>query len=256
MTKDCTKTSIGLTPLFPGVIPPSLSEDHLSRGIELGSQVQKVDGKLVVAFVGMSNWRQEILAFTKLTRAERIRGIVWYNAGRGNWDLRGMVENAEEYWAWFKTGIAKRNITTNQIQVLFVKNSVRKGTTIPGYQSLMTEHINQAAKELPFLKQIFISSAIYSGYAQAGAPRNEPQAYFEGIAVNEFMIDNENNEPWVSWGPYLWADGLEPRGDGLIWPCEDFELDGVHPATGAENKVADMLYRFLKNSPTTGWFAK
>jgi len=58
------------------------------------------------------------------------------------------------------------------------------------------------------------------------------------------------------WGPYLWADGLNPRkSDGLVWKREDFARDGTHPSQSGREKVAQMLLDFLKTSPfAKPWF--
>jgi hypothetical protein len=63
--------------------------------------------------------------------------------------------------------------------------------------------------------------------------------------------------PWIAWGPYLWADGLVPRADGLTWACADFSTtDGTHPATSGRAKVAQMLLDFFTTDPTAEpWFS-
>ncbi|MPZ13231.1 MAG: hypothetical protein GEU73_02180 [Chloroflexi bacterium] len=61
--------------------------------------------------------------------------------------------------------------------------------------------------------------------------------------------------PWLAWGPYLWADGLTVRSDGLTWQCEDFRNDGTHPSDSAQRKVAELLLNFLVTDPMAReWF--
>jgi len=63
--------------------------------------------------------------------------------------------------------------------------------------------------------------------------------------------------PYLSWGPYLWIDGLNPRSDGLTWPQEDLEKDCVHPTESGEQKVAGQLLACFKSDQTaTPWFLK
>lgn len=57
------------------------------------------------------------------------------------------------------------------------------------------------------------------------------------------------------WGPYLWADGLTPRSDGLIWNCSDLNADGTHPSASGVNKVSDLLMAYFTQSPySRPWF--
>ena len=64
--------------------------------------------------------------------------------------------------------------------------------------------------------------------------------------------------PWTVWGPYLWADGLKGRNDGLlVWGREDLGPDGTHPSMLGREKVARLLMNFLKTDPTSRtWFVK
>ena len=97
----------------------------------------------------------------------------------------------------------------------------------------------------------------------------EPFAYESAFSV-KWMIENQINgtgnlsfdpasgvAPWISWGPYLWADGTAGRSDGFIWECSDTAMDFTHPATSGEDKVAAELMAFFKTDPTaTPWFLR
>jgi hypothetical protein len=146
--------------------------------------------------------------------------------------------------------------------------------------------ILRAAKERwPNLKMVFLTSRIYGGYGVPSAGSPEPYAYETGFAV-QFLIEaqiiqmrtgiidpvagdlnyNNGTAPWISWGPYFWADGPIPRSDGLVWcdgslspnpPCNgevDFESDGQHPKS--VTKQVNMMLNFFLNSPyTKPWFS-
>src|SRR5207247_1767488 len=100
----------------------------------------------------------------------------------------------------------------------------------------------------------------------------EPFAYESGFAVQWIIADQINGTgnlnfdptkgpvvaPYLSWGPYLWTDGTNPRSDGFEWLCSDLESDFTHPsADGGVPKVADQLLAFFKTDPTAvPWFLK
>ncbi|CAN5780184.1 hypothetical protein BH20GEM1_BH20GEM1_17270 [soil metagenome] len=75
------------------------------------------------------------------------------------------------------------------------------------------------------------------------------------MAAREFILSHlGEGDPWIGWGPYLWANGSEPRSDGLVWLREDYREDGLHLSAQGLSKAAGMLDAWFKVSPLTGWY--
>src|SRR5439155_11636196 len=109
-------------------------------------------------------------------------------------------------------------------------------------------------------------------YVSGSGLNPEPYAFETGYAV-KWLIEKQINgaaelnydpskgpvvAPYLSWGPYLWADGTSPRGDQFTWLCSDLESDFTHPSPyGGVPKVASELLAFFKTDATaTPWFLK
>ncbi|HEX2474614.1 MAG TPA: hypothetical protein VHK01_07710 [Lacipirellulaceae bacterium] len=177
--------------------------------------------------------------------------------------------------------LTPNGLSENQVQAAWVKVA-NPGPTIslPSANSdthRLVRQMGDIARALktryPNLQQVFLSSRVYAGYATTSL-NPEPYAYESGFAVKWLIeaqikqmesgtIDtlagdlnyNTGTAPWLAWGPYLWADGLNPRSDGLIWLRSDLANDGTHPSTAGEQKVADLLLDFMLTSPfTQPWF--
>lgn len=116
----------------------------------------------------------------------------------------------------------------------------------------------------PNLQLAYLSSRSYGGYATS--PLNpEPFAFESGFSVKwliERQIDGDPalnfdaargpvEAPWLAWGPYIWADGANPRADGLSYTRADFAADGTHPSPLGARKVAEQLLGFFKGDSTT-----
>jgi hypothetical protein len=121
----------------------------------------------------------------------------------------------------------------------------------------------------PNLKQVFITSRTYGGYAKntgtqggqfAGCVSPEPYAFEEAFAVRRLIVAQisqagggnppvdgyagavkyPDNAPWFDWGPYLWTNGDQGRSDGLLW-CNG------QTAGNCRNRPRDVRYGDLTN---------
>ncbi len=193
----------------------------------------------------------------------------------GFWDSPGRAD----YDRIRDTRLGPAGLAEQQVQIAWVKVA-NPGPTVAlpadradAYALLaqMGNIVRALKVRYPNLQQVFVSSRIYAGYASTSL-NPEPYAYESGLAVKWLVeaqvqqrrtgrVDGRAGDlgdavaPWIGWGPYLWADGLTARSDGLLWERGDFDGDGTHPSRSGETKVGTLLLRFFKESPMTRcWF--
>jgi hypothetical protein len=220
--------------------------------------------------LGMSNAKQEFSKFMKLARTEKAPGVVLMNSAQGSYDAPTMADPTSNYWPLIDARLAQKNLSPLQVQVIWIHQATAHDTAqfpqdAQNLQGYLRDIVLIVENRFPNVKAIYFSSRAYGGYAAADSSHPEPWAYQAGFAVKwliQQQIDQSDpalvyqNTPWLAWGPYLWADGLNPRSDGLTWNCEDFESDGTHPSLSGELKVGNMLLDFFLNDPTTQWFPR
>jgi lysophospholipase L1-like esterase len=156
-------------------------------------------------------------------------------------------------------------VTRNQVQTAWLKEAIAgENRAFPGDAQRLRDALRDIVRIMetryPNMRIIYLASRIYAGYATTGL-NPEPHSYHSSFAVKwlieERIADWGGDGAWLAWGPYLWADGLRPRSDGLIWECRDFQNDGVHPSTSGRQKVADLLLNFFKTNETARvWFLR
>src|SRR5690554_3094056 len=172
-------------------------------------------------------------------------------------------------------------VSEAQVQVVWLKvvNSVDGKPTLPdpnadAYSLMATlgNIVRALQVRYPNLQQVFLTSRNYSGYTNRTI-NPEPYAYETGFAVKWLIgaqirqmesgevdpiagdLNYDATAPWLAWGPYLWADGLNPRSDGVFWTRAHFGNDGTHPSVLGREVVGGMLLDHFKTSPYTRcWF--
>ena len=268
----------GLYPLGSNQRPPA----HTAAGISIANAITPLDtlgspdpnGRIVLISIGMSNTTQEFQAFIPKANAASRRNprVLIVDCAVGGQAANVIRNPNAAYWDSVSARLSRAGSSNAQVQVVWLKeaNASPTGAFPASSETLrtnLTSIVRILKQKLPNVRLAYLTSRIYAGYATTNL-NPEPYAYESGFAVkwlieSQIRGDSLNYDsqrgpveaPWLSWGPYLWADGMQPRSDGLTWPCSYFAADGTHPALGARNLVADSLLAFFeRDSTTTPWF--
>jgi hypothetical protein len=166
-------------------------------------------------------------------------------------------------------------VTRAQVQVIWIKQADAGPTEgFPKYaqtlQSELTRIVQLFPERFPNVKLVYLSSRTFGGYAKTRL-NPEPYAYESGFSVKWLIEEQIKGDkglnfdssqgkvkaPWLSWGPYLWANGTTKRADGFRWEEKDSASDGTHESPRGQEKVGKLLLEFFKTDTTTKpWFLK
>jgi Cu/Ag efflux protein CusF len=262
-----------------GLYPEGKNErpaNHEAQGKKLAAQVRPLgtdgkpdaDGKIVLLSVGMSNTTQEFSTFKRLADGDDAKNpkLKIVDGAQGGMSANRIVDpesdSGRQFWTVVDRRLEDAGATRFQVQVAWIKEAdpgPRSGfpdyaRTLQGELRRIVQHMHQ---RFPNLKMVYLSSRTYAGWAKTGL-NPEPYAYESGFSVKwliEEQLKGDLKEPWLSWGPYLWANGTKKRADGFSYEERDFGPDGTHPTRDGQQKVAELLLRFFKEDSTTKpWF--
>jgi hypothetical protein len=234
------------------------------------------NGRIVFVSISMSNATQEFSYFKQVADVDPAKSpsTTIIDCAQGGQAMAEWVDPNGGPWREADRRIAAARISPKQIQVAWIKlaNKVPRGDLKEHGKKLEfdTQAVVQNAKaRFPNLRIAYLSSRIYGGYAR-GPLNPEPYAYEGAFAARWLILDQmagnkalnydakrgEVRAPLLIWGPYLWADGTNPRkSDGLVWKPEDLGPDGVHPSPSGRAKVAGLILNFCKTDPfAKSWF--
>lgn len=260
-----------------------------SDGLAFASGIQPLDangnpdpinGKEVLIGIGMSAAHTDFDGFMAAAKADPTINpkLVFVNAAM-NGVLGTRYANPDDsVWsADLNYMIPQAGVTANQVVAAWVSESdaIIKGT-FPVDMGKLYGQLEGIAQNLhkyfPNLKLAYYSSRYYTGYSNGilHPANDEPYAFESGYAVKNAIQDQINGlsflnynpakgpvlAPWMSWGPYYWANGLLPRSDGLEFTCQDAKADGNHPSipAGKQKDALQLLNFFKTDETTTPWF--
>lgn len=260
--------------------------DHEAAGLALAKQIGPLnaegtparDGKVVLLSVGMSNTTQEFSAFKRLADADTEKNpnlVIVDGAQCGMTAARIKDEQSSQFWTVVDNRLKAAGVTREQVQVAWLKEADAGPTAgFPKYALTLRDELRQIVQlmhtRFPNLKIVYLSSRIYAGYAKSGL-NPEPYAYESGFSVRWLIEEQIKGDaalnfdpkkgdvkaPWLSWGPYLWANGTTKNPDGLFYEEGDFASDGTHPSGTGQKKVAEKLLAFVKADATAKpWFVR
>jgi hypothetical protein len=269
--------------LYPGgvnVRPLSHDRDLERTGgrlmlLDAAGNPDPVNGIFVLISIGNSNATQEFTRFkTHAGEDPDLNSrVVLVDCAKFQQGADVISNPNAAYWTLVDDRLAEAGVTPLQVQAVWLKEALPFPTeSWPDSAIVFQDDLRAIAQILKSrytnTKSIYHTSRIYGGYGQDGASP-EPYPYHYGFSVKWLLEEQLSGSlelnfdpargpveaPWMSWGPYLWADGLVPRSDGLIWECLDFMEDGTHTSSQGRDKVAFRMLDFFKTDPTTKpWF--
>ena len=244
---------------------------------QLNAEGQPDDGgKIVLLSLGMSNASQVSDGFQSVLRtASGLNSkFQFVNGSQG-----GMVADAiqdpedgrrgQQFWTTVDNRLRQAGVTRQQVQAIWIKQADAGPTQgFPGYPQKLQRELKRivqiVAERFPNAKLAYLSSRTYGGFATTGL-NPEPVAYESGFAVKwliEEQIKGESDlnfdsakgtvkSPWLSWGPYLWANGQTKREDGFSYDPSDFGNDGTHHSNTGTRKTGELMLKFFQADATT-----
>ncbi|MCX6134385.1 MAG: T9SS type A sorting domain-containing protein [Ignavibacteriales bacterium] len=241
--------------------------------LDRSGTVDPVQGRIVLLSIGMSNTTQEFSAFKSIADKDPNKNpkLMIVDGAQGGQTAALIADPSAGFWVEVERRLLAAGVGNQQVQIVWLKEADANPTqAFPTHALLLQSELENIVRLLksryPNLKITYVSSRTYAGYATSTL-NPEPYAYESGFAV-KWMIERQiggdtslafsgsrTRAPWLSWGPYLWADGMTPRVDRFIWQCGDCQADGTHPSSSGQAKVANLLLSFFKTDPTAiPWF--
>jgi hypothetical protein len=270
---------------------------HEAAGLARAKKVQPLDkdgkpsadGKIVLLAIGFSNTVQAFNGFIEVADDDKEINphLVIVNGAMGGMSAN-RIQNPDDggpgtkYWKSVDDKLARAGVSRAQVQAIWLKetNPAPHSGSFPKYiqtlQTELTRIVQLLPERFPNARLVYLSSRTYGGWARGkagkGPGNSEPYSYETGFAV-KWLIEQqlkgspdlnfdaakgEIKAPWLSWGPYLWANGNRKRSDGFSHELADYRADDrMHHSAQGMHKIGRLLLQFFKTDITAcGWFRR
>lgn len=276
-----------------GLYPGGKNErpaQHEAAGLRLAKEVTprggdgqpSPSGKIVLLSIGMSNTSQASMGFAKRLAdfEQKNPHLVFVNGAVGGQTAVAIQDpddngRGTKYWAIVDQRLSDADVTRAQVQAVWIKQAdAGPSQGFPAYakklQGELAKIVQIMPKRFPNAKLCYLSSRTYGGFATTKL-NPEPYAYESGFSVRWLIEQQIKGDaalnydpargkvtaPWLSWGPYLWANGTKKNADGLYYEVGDFGTDGTHHSGAGVDKQGRQLLEFFRSDTTTrGWFTQ
>ncbi len=236
-------------------------------------------GKVVMISIGMSNTFYSFEKFQAIsnTDPDKAPELFLLNGAQVGHDAIEWATDDRQDWEKLEAKLSQQNLTPAQVQIAWIYLAYRDPvepfpTSAKNLQGYIQTVLNTLQSKYPNIRIAYLTSREYAGYSMPNASNPEPYAYESAFAVRWLIEDQMNGaaelnfdpakgevkSPIIVWGPYTWADGLNPRSDGLTWARADFnDEDGMHPSDQGYSKLGNIMHDFFKNNElSSSWFNK
>ena len=262
--------------LYPGGKnkPP---KTHLKKGLQISKSIKPLDslgnvnyaeGKIIFAGFGGSTTGEPFNHLVEIVQDDPSINpcLILLNATNAGEGMEGMTLDNPNYWdIIYENRLEPKGITPEQIQIAWLFQGSRADTIfdMPGYRDAIKDRIQVTLSSMlvryPNLKLVYVASPYYGGYADPTYEMyksiHEPGAYRCGFGYKWAMEAQITGDPdfkymapgkvmpYMIWGPYTWADGINPRNYEV-----DYSTDGggFHLSGSGKDKLAHIWNDFFK----------
>lgn len=284
--------------LFPGGMnSENAASQHFKKGRSFSKNMQPLDslgnvnyddGVVLMGGFGPSLAGKLLDEFVPIVR-DTTDGYITnrcfdaINMGAGGKGLDYAIgADSNKYWNNMLDKIVDKGYTAPQLQVAWMYFNDKYDTTdmlnFPETPLRIRDNFETYLRMLldrfPNVQIMFVSGRHYGGYSDTTLEQSpaigEPASYWNNFAVKWLIEDQIHGDPdlryfgaskrvpFVTWGPYYWTDGNNPRAtDGRSYSCADFsDEDGFHLKAETYEEDADYLMQHIYDSEFSKYYVK